>query len=262
MEKQVLKDMFDNLLHIWNKSNYWNPKMRNYIYASSNWVHVFDLTKTYTKLEELKKVLEEETSKGKKILFVATKLQSRHIYEKLAIDTWSYYVSEKWVPGLLTNFRTIRKRINAYVKLLKDRDTWALDVLTKKEKANKLLILEKLDKAYKWLKDMRKVPDIIFVTDWVYDKQALAEAKTLKLKTLSIMNTNWDIDSADFILPASTNSIKSLSYIANAIAPSIKKDVPSEKKNFVKKVAPKKTNFEKGVKVVEKEETYTKDENK
>jgi small subunit ribosomal protein S2 len=123
--------------------------MREFIYGSVNGIHVINLVKTSEKLAEVKARLTELATSGKKILFVSTKLQSRDAFAKLAEDTGHYYVSEKWVPGLLTNFKTIRKRIMTYQTLLKDSETGALDVLTKKEKATKMLELEKLDKAFK-----------------------------------------------------------------------------------------------------------------
>ncbi|HAO15595.1 MAG TPA: 30S ribosomal protein S2 [Tenacibaculum sp.] len=112
-------------------------------------MHVINLVKASYKLEEVKEELKSLASEGKKILFVATKLQARDAFSKLASDTGHYYVTEKWVPGLLTNFKTIRKRIGSYLKLIRDNETGAFDVLTKKEKASKLLELEKLDKAFK-----------------------------------------------------------------------------------------------------------------
>jgi len=135
MDKKLLNSMFENLLHIGNKTNYWNPKMKNYIYGSVNGIHVIDLTKTVVKLDEVKAELKELHSQGKKILFVATKLQSRDAYVKLAEETGHFYVSEKWVPGLLTNFKTIKRRIATYLKLLKDSESGAFDILTKKEAA-------------------------------------------------------------------------------------------------------------------------------
>jgi small subunit ribosomal protein S2 len=122
MDKKVINSMFENLLHIGNKSNYWNPKMKNYIYGAVNGIHVLDLTKTYTKLEEVKKQLNTLASEGKKILFVATKIQARDTFSKLAKDTGHYYVTEKWVPGLLTNFKTIKRRISTYLNLSRDID--------------------------------------------------------------------------------------------------------------------------------------------
>jgi len=120
MDKKLLNSMFESLLHIGNKTNYWNPKMKDYIYGSVNGVHVINLTETAKKIEEVTKELNRLASEGKKVLFVATKLQTRDIFEKLAKETGHYYVTEKWVPGLLTNFKTIKTRIATYLQLLKD----------------------------------------------------------------------------------------------------------------------------------------------
>lgn len=250
MEKSNLNLMFDNLLHIWNKTNYWNPRMREFIYGSVNGVHVINLVKTAEKLEEVKKSLKELAISWKKILFVSTKLQSRDAFSKLAEDTGHYYVSEKWVPGLLTNFKTIRKRIMTYQSLLKDSETWVLDILTKKEKATKLLELEKLDKAFKWLKEMKKIPEVLFVVDSVYEKQAVKEGNSLNLTILAVANTNGDDLVVENLIPANTNSVKSIEFIANSIREvlvwikvAVKTPRELEKKSFdtnvVKKMAPK-----------------------
>lgn len=217
MDKIELNAMFESLLHIGNKTNYWNPKMKSYIYGSVNGIHVIDLTKTAKKLQEVKAELKVLHSEGKKILFVATKLQSRDAFITLAEETGHYYVSEKWVPGLLTNFKTIKKRIATYVKLLKDSEMGWFEGLTKKEIAWKLLDLEKLDKAFKWLKEMKKVPDVIFVVDGVYEEQAVKEANSLKIRSYAILNTNGNDTLVDNLIPANTNSVKSTEYIANAI---------------------------------------------
>lgn len=148
MEKTTLNSMFDNLLHIGNKTNFWNSKMRPFIYGSVNGIHVINLVKTADKLEEVKAELKELSASGKKVLFVATKIQSRDAFRKLAEETGHYYVVEKWVPGLLTNFKTIRKRINTYLQLATEAANGSFDVLTKKEKATRLLELAKLEKAY------------------------------------------------------------------------------------------------------------------
>lgn len=214
MDKKVLNSMFDNLLHIGNKTNFWNPKMKPYIYGSVNGIHVFNLIKTSNELELLKTKLKDLATEGKKILFVATKIQARDTFSKLAEETGHYYVTEKWVPGLLTNFKTIKKRIATYLKLLRDSKSWAFDVLTKKEASAKMNELEKLDKAFKWVKEMKKVPDIIFVVDWAFENQALKEAKSLKLTSFAILNTNGNPDLVEWFVPANTNSVKSLDYIA------------------------------------------------
>ncbi len=244
MEKTVLNSMFENLLHIWNKTNFWNAKMRPYIYGSVNGIHVINLLKTAEKLEEVKKELNELTASGKKVLIVATKIQSRDAFKKLAEETGSYYVCEKWVPGLLTNFKTIRKRIGSYLQLLDDSKSWGFEVLTKKEKAWRMLELEKLDKAYSWLKEMKKLPDIILASDGIYEKQALREAEILWVKTFAIFNTNGDIDLVSNLIPANTNSTKSFDFLASELKSAFSK-VVTPAKAFVKKVEDKKVSGDK-----------------
>lgn len=265
MEKEQLNLMFDNLLHIGNKTNYWNSKMRDYIYWSVNWVHVINLLKTSEKLEEVKKELKELATEGKKILFVATKLQARDAFQKLATDTWNYYVTEKWVPWLLTNFKTIKQRIWTYLKLSKDYETWVLDMLTKKEKAAKLLELEKLEKSFKWLKDMKKIPEIIFVVDGIYERLAIKEANILKLDVYAIFNTNWDDTIVKNIIPANTNSVKSLDFLAKSLSEVLigikPKKVPmkleQDKRVFTQRTPVKKTIIKNENKVENKEEIKT-----
>ncbi len=249
MDKKLLNSMFENLLHIGNKTNYWNPKMKNYIYGSVNGIHVFNLIKTADELEKAKAAVKKAATEGKKILFVATKLQARDAFSKLATDTGNFYVTEKWVPGLLTNFKTIRKRISTYLKLLKDAENNAFDILTKKEKAAKLLELEKLDRAFKWLKEMKKVPDIIFAIDGAFEVQALREANSLKLPSFAVLNTNGDPDRVEAFIPANTNSVKSIDFIANELRSSlsgvkaVNKAVPrklTDKKPAAKKPVAKK----------------------
>ncbi len=243
MDKKTLNNMFDNLLHIGNKTNHWNAKMKSYIYGSSNGVHVFNLVKTANKLEEVKKELSEFTKQGKKILFVATKLQAREDYAKLAEGTNNFFVNEKWVPGLLTNFRTIKVRINTYLKLLKEASNGSFDVLTKKEKANKMLELEKLDKAFKGVKEMKKLPDVIFVVDASYENQAVREANSLKIPVFAMANTNTNPDLVSNFIPANTNSVKSLAFIANELKGSVKSVGGSSKWTFKKIIEKKPTKI-------------------
>ena len=208
MDKKILNEMFKNLLHIGNKTNYWNSKMKDYIYDSINGIHVINLIKTAKKLEEVKTELKELTTEGKKILFVATKLQARDSFEHLATEIGHYFVTEKWVPGLLTNFKTIKKRISTYLKLKRDFENGTFDVLTKKEKATKKLELDKLHRSYRWVKDMKKPPEVLVVVDWIYEKQSIKEANNLNLKIFSIFNTNGDDTIVSNLIPANTNSVK------------------------------------------------------
>lgn len=221
MEKTTLNSMFENLLHIGNKANYWNPRMKRYIYGSVNGIHVINLTKTVEKIEEVKAELKELHTSGKKILFVGTKLQARDAIAKMASESGHFYVTEKWVPGLLTNFKTIKKRIATYMQLDKDLNSGAFDMLSKKEKASKMLELEKLNRAFAWVKDMKKIPDVVFVIDGVFESQAIREANQLKLLSYAVLNTNWDDTFLTNCIPANTNSVKSIDYITEALRDSL-----------------------------------------
>ena len=241
MEKKVLQEMFDNLLHIWTKKRYWNSKMKDSIYGTINGVSIINLLETSEKLEKVRSELEEMTKNGKKILFVATKMQSKSAVTELAEATWHYYVTEKFVPWLLTNFKTIKRRISTYLKLLKDRKMGSFDILSKKEKAAKMLELQKLDKAFSWLKDIKRLPDVVFVCDGVYENQALMEAQKLGIKTYALLNTNGDIDSCDEFVPINTNFIKSIEFVTNYLKTSIKsKEAKKEVKKTIKKLEAKK----------------------
>jgi len=246
MSKAILNKMFDNLLHIGNKSNYWNPKMKSYIYGTVNGIHVINLTKTVSKIEEVKAELNKLHTEGKKILFVATKLQARDSISKLAAESGHFYVSEKWVPGLLTNFKTIKRRISTYLQLSKDLEAGAFDVLTKKEKAAKMLEHEKLDRAYKGVKEMKRNPDVVFVVDGIFEEQAVKEANSLNLTTFAILNTNGDDTVVQNCIPANTNSVKSIEYIASELKDCLSGAVKATwNASKVRKVTDKKVSGEK-----------------
>jgi small subunit ribosomal protein S2 len=237
MDRKVLNSMFDNLLHIGNKKNYWSPKMKSYIHGSVNGIHVINLLETAKKLEEVKAELKALHADGKKVLFVATKLQARDAFSKLAEETGHFYVTEKWVPGLLTNFKTIKKRIATYLQLLKDAEAGVYDVLTKKEKAGKMLELEKLDRAYKGLKEIKKVPDVIFAVDGIYELQSIREANSLNLPSFAIFNTNGDDALVTNMIPSNTNSVKAIEFIANELSSTL--SGVKAKSNFTKAPATK-----------------------
>lgn len=219
MSDTLIKDMLDNAVHISNKRQYWSPKMRDYIYGVQNGIHVFDLYKTEKKLEELKETLTKLSETWKEILIVGTKLQARGLVKELAISTGHHYVNDKWVPGLLTNFSTLKKRITTYNKLEKDLETWVLDMLSKKEKAIKIKELEKLRKAYEGLKELRKAPDAVFVIDGHYEWLALTESAKLKIPSYALLGSTGDIDSCTNFVPCNVNSIKAIKFIFDYIRP-------------------------------------------
>ena len=226
----LIKGMLENAVHIGHKREYWSPKMRDYIYGVQNGVHVFDLYKTAAKLEEAKAVLEDMTSKGKSVLFVGTKIQSKDLVEALATSTGQFYVNSKWVPGLLTNFTTIKKRIAYYNELEQSLANGMLEGMTKKEKSVKMKELEKLKEAYVGVKDMKRTPDLIVVVDGHYEDLALTEAASLKTPTLSLLGSTGDIDKTTYFVPCNVNSIKALAFILGELKGAIKAKKTEDKK--------------------------------
>jgi small subunit ribosomal protein S2 len=237
----LIQSMLDNAVHIGHKREYWSPKMRDYIYGIQNGVHVFDLYKTATKLEEVKAVLEDLSSKGKSILFVGTKVQSRDLVEAIATTTGQFYVNSKWVPGLLTNFVTIKKRIAYYNELETSLANGMLEGLTKKEKAVKLTELEKLKAAYIGVKDMKRTPDLVVVVDGHYEDLALAEAAVSGVTSIALLGSTGDIDKATYFVPCNVNSIKAIAWMLGELKGAIKAKKVEDKKPMarVETLAPK-----------------------
>ncbi len=234
----LVKSMLENAVHIGHKREYWSPKMRDYIFGVQNGVHVFDLYKTAEHLEEVKAVLEDMSSKGKTILFVGTKVQSKDLVEAIATSTGQFYVNTKWVPGLITNFTTIKKRISYYNELESDLANGMLEGLTKKEKAVKLKELQKLEAAYKWVKDLKRAPDLLVVVDGHYEDLALTEANVSNVTTISLLGSTGDIDKTTYFVPCNVNSIKAIAYMLGELKSAIKPRKSDDKKPLAGKLEP------------------------
>ena len=226
----LVQSMLENAVHIGHKREYWSPKMRDYIYGVQNGIHVFDLYKTAAQLVEVKALIEDLTSRGKTLLFVGTKVQTKDLVEAFATSTGHFYVSSKWVPGLLTNFATIKKRIAYYNELETSLATGMLEGLTKKEKSVKLKELEKLKVAYIGVKDMKRAPDAVIVVDGHYEDLALTEAKTMGVTTIALLGSTWDIDKTDYFVPCNVNSIKALAFVLGELKNSVKARKSDDKK--------------------------------
>lgn len=235
----LVQSMLENAVHIGHKREYWSPKMRDYIYGVQNGIHVFDLYKTAEKLIEVKALLEDLTSRGKSLLFVGTKVQTKDLVEAIALATGQFYVSSKWVPGLLTNFATIKKRISYYNELETSLANGMLEGLTKKEISVKMKELEKLKTAYVGVKDMKRAPDVVIVVDGHYEDLALTEAHTMGVTTIALLGSTGDIDKTDYFVPCNVNSIKALAFILGELKSSIKARKSEDKKPL--STAPAKT---------------------
>lgn len=217
----TLKDLFENKLHIGHRTDRWNPKMKPFIFEKKEGIHVFDLQKTLEGLEKAKQFLTATKIKNAKVLFVGTKPQTAHVIRDLLVGGKHAYIDEKWSPGLLTNFKDIRKRIDHYVNLKAQFESGEIKKYTKKEVAGFKKDLDKLEKAYRGVAEMRERPDVIVVLDAIGNKLAIKEAQTLKTPLVAIVDTNANPDGIAYPIPANDDSVKSIGFIVKSMLESL-----------------------------------------
>lgn len=208
-----LKDMLKHAVHFGHYTNKWNPKMKKFIYGSRSGVHVFDLHKTITAFDKALVHLHELRMAGKTVLFVSTKQQATPVVTKTAVDLGLPFVTYKWIPGLLTNYGTVSKRITELKKIKRMKEEGGYEGYTKKEisKIDKQMV--KLEQALGGVVTLDKVPDCLFVVDVVRDFIAVKEAKKMGIPVVAILDSNGDPDFIDFPIPANDDAIKSLNYL-------------------------------------------------
>jgi len=235
MKTVTIKDLFENAVHYGHKKSYWNPKMKQYIFAEKNGVHLIDLNKTAESLEEACKFLHSASAGGKKVLMVGTKPQVSDMIKEMAKHLKLPFVSKKWPGGLLTNWSVFKERITHLKQLREDLDSGDLAAkFTKKEVAKMEKELEKLENSLGGVEDMNGLPDVLFVVDPHNETLAIKEANTKKIPVVAIVDTNADPDGVDYVIPANDDSRKSLALVLETIAAACS---AKPKKQEVKKVA-------------------------
>lgn len=221
VDKKLLEEMLASACHFGHKVSKWNPKMRSYIYSKRDGIHVFDLTKTYECLTRALEFIQKNVSEGKTVLLVSTKLQATRLIAEAAKKTDSPYVTRKWMPGLLTNFDTIKKRIKYFRDLRDSKAIGGWDKYTKKERLELSRDLEKLEDAFSGVETMNGLPHVVIVLDAVRDTLALKEAKRLRIPTVAICDTNADPDLVTYPIPGNDDAVKSLKFFVNQLAGAI-----------------------------------------
>lgn len=212
-----LKNLLENAVHFGHYTNKWNPKMKPFIHGSKQRVHIIDLHQTIKHMESTFTFLEDLRKGNKTILLVSTKQQSIPLIEKLAEVSGQPFVTNKWIPGLLTNFNTIKSRTDELKKLKQMKEAGDLSRYTKKEqsKLNKLIL--KLESNLGGVENMLHKPDAVFVLDSVRDAIAVKEARSLNIPVVGFIDTNSDPDLIDYPIPANDDAIKSLTYMLSKI---------------------------------------------
>ena len=214
----AMKQLLEAGVHFGHQTRRWDPKMAEYIFQARNGIHIIDLQKTSKKLDEAYAFIKEQAEEGKTVLFVGTKKQAQECMKDAAIKCGMYYVDQRWLGGMLTNFETIRAR----VQRLKDLETMAedgtFDVLPKKEVILLKKEMEKLERNLGGIKEMNELPGVIFLVDPKKERIAVLEAKKLGIPTVGLVDTNCNPEDVDYVIPGNDDAIRAVKLIADVMA--------------------------------------------
>ncbi|MBQ1965252.1 MAG: 30S ribosomal protein S2 [Clostridia bacterium] len=213
-----MKQLLEAGVHFGHQTRRWNPKMAEYIFTERNGIYISDLQKTVKKVEEAYNFVREVTEQGGEILFVGTKKQAQESIKEEAERVGMYFVNSRWLGGMLTNFTTIKKRIQRMDQLKKMAEDGTFDQLPKKEVVNLTIEAEKLEKNLGGIKEMKKLPAAIFIVDPKKEHNAVAEARKLNIPIIAIVDTNCDPDEIDYVIPGNDDAIRAVKLITSAMA--------------------------------------------
>src|SRR5690625_1724400 len=213
-----MKQLLESGVHFGHATKRWNPKMDPYIFTSRTGIHIIDLKITQQKIEEAYNAVLEVVKEGGEVLFVGTKKQAQNAIQEAAEKTGQFYVSHRWLGGTLTNFDTIRRRIRRLHELYKLEEDGTFDLLPKKEVLNLVRERNKLERNLGGIKNMKKLPSIVFIVDPINEMNAVLEARKLNIPIISMVDTNCDPDLIDYVIPSNDDAIRAVSLISNVIA--------------------------------------------
>ena len=216
-----MKQLLEAGVHFGHQTRRWNPKMAPYIFTERNGIYIIDLQKTVKKLEEAYMFVRDLAANGNNILFVGTKKQAQDSIKEEALRAGSYFVNARWYGGMLTNFRTIRRRIDRLTQLRKMEEDGTFELLTKKEVAKLKHEIDILEKFLGGIKDMKKLPAALFVVDPRKEHIAVSEARKLHIPIVAIVDTNCDPDEIDYIIPGNDDAIRAVKLISSIMANAI-----------------------------------------
>ena len=213
-----MKSLLEAGVHFGHQTRRWNPKMAPYIYTERNGIYIIDLQKTVKKLEEAYAFVRQLSENGQTLLFVGTKKQAQEAIKDEAARCGQYYVNARWLGGMMTNFKTMRTRVDRLNQLKAMQTDGTFDMLPKKEVMKHLGEMEKLEKYLGGVKDMKKLPGALFVVDPRKEHNAIAEARKLHIPIVAIVDTNCDPDEVDYVIPANDDAIRAIRLIASTMA--------------------------------------------
>ncbi|MDR0445635.1 MAG: 30S ribosomal protein S2 [Oscillospiraceae bacterium] len=216
-----MKQLLEAGVHFGHQTRRWNPKMASYIFMERNGIYIIDLQKTVKKLEEAYNFVRSVSEGGGTLLFVGTKKQAQDSVREEAERVGMYYVNARWLGGMLTNFKTMRTRIDRLAQLRKMQEDGTFDMLPKKEVMKHTNEIEKLEKYLGGVKNMKQLPSAMFIIDPRKERNAVAEAQKLGIPIIAIVDTNCDPDEIDYIIPGNDDAIRAIRLISSAMASAI-----------------------------------------
>ena len=229
-----MKQLLEAGVHFGHQTRRWTPKMSEYIFAERNGIYIIDLQKTVKKVEDAYQAIANIVKDGGEVLFVGTKKQAQDSIKEEAERCGMYYVNERWLGGMLTNFETIKTRIKKLAEIDAMIEDGTMDVLPKKEVAKLMKEKEKLDKNIGGIKEMKKIPDVMFIVDPRKEKIAVQEAHSLNIPIVAIVDTNCDPEEVDYVIPGNDDAIRAVKLIAGRMADAVieskqgEQDTPAE----------------------------------
>ena len=216
-----MKQLLEAGVHFGHQTRRWNPKMAKYIFTERNGIYIIDLQKTVRKVDEAYEFVRSVAEEGKTVLFVGTKKQAQEAVKEEAIRSGQFFVNERWLGGMLTNFQTIQKRINRLKELEAMETDGTFDVLTKKEVMQLRHEMARLEKYLGGIKEMRKLPGAVFIVDPRKERIAVAEARKLNIPIVAIVDTNCDPDEIDYPIPGNDDAIRAVKLLTEKVADAV-----------------------------------------
>ena len=217
----AMKQLLEAGVHFGHQTRRWDPRMAEYIFQARNGIHIIDLQKTSKKIDEAYEFLREQADEGKTVLFVGTKKQAQDCMKEAAEKSGMFYVNQRWLGGMLTNFDTIKKRVERLNQLEKMEEDGTFDVLPKKEVILLKKEMEKLDKNLGGIKEMTELPGVIFLVDPKKERNAVLEARKLNIPTIGLVDTNCNPEDVDYVIPGNDDAIRAVKLIADVMANAI-----------------------------------------
>jgi small subunit ribosomal protein S2 len=216
-----MKELLEAGVHFGHQTRRWNPKMKRYIYGARNGIYIIDLHQTLKLFDEAQRFVQDTVGAGGFVLFVGTKKQAQDAVREAAERCRQFYVNQRWLGGMLTNFKTIQTRVKRLAELNEMEEKGILDKLTKKEATGLREERDKLERYLGGIKTMPRLPDAVFVVDLKKEHIAVAEARKLEIPVIAIVDTNCDPDDVDFVVPGNDDAIRAIKLISNKIADAI-----------------------------------------